>query len=341
MNKSKMVLAATGGAIGVLVLAMAYLVWSSFAAKTAAMEGDDESEGLEAVVGNAERLSHKDVYPCAASVKAIASNETLLVAWKAEAFKLAARGDRPLKNLTPAQFKSDVVAEAKRLVALPGSVQGKIAKPEFAFGPFKEYIQEGKMPADARLPELQRQWDDLTLIVELLAENGICELVDIQLAEIKKPEPEDQVAGKKAKKPVKSGKKGVKAQESADNQPLVQAYRVVFTTRPAGLVKCINALETNERFFVVEDFALTREKDAIAEALGGGEEKAAAAQQTSGRRRRRAAAQAVEPKEEETKPKNGLVTDPQIDAPVKVELTVSTYDFKTLQEAPKGEEDKK
>lgn len=338
MNKSKIVLAATGGAIGLAVLVMAFLVWRAFAAKTAAAEGDEENEGLETVVENANRLSRKPVYPCAESVKAIASNETSVAAWKDEAFKLASRGDRPLKPMTAAQFKTDMVAEAKRLIGLPGGVQGKIAKPEFTFGPFREYIAEGKMPSESRLPELQRQWDDLTLIVETLSACGAYEILDVQLQAKAEEKPDEAAKGKR--RPVRN-KKSKADEDAAVSAPSAQGYVITFTTRPLGFVKSINAFETCERFCVVEDFSFLRENDVIAAALGGGDKKEAAAQQSGGRRRRRGQVD-VQKAEDSEKPKNGIITDPLLDAPFKVTLTVSTYDFKTLQDAPKeNEEDKK
>lgn len=336
MNKSKIILAATGGVLAVVALAMAYLVWRAYAAKVAALEGDDEGrEGLTAMMDNANRLSRKPVYPCNESVKAIVSNETLVADWKSEAIKLAARGDRPIRGITSAQFKADMVDEAKRLLGLPGSVAGKIAKPEFAFGPFREYIAEGKMPADARIAELQRQWDDVVLIVETLSQCGIAELVDIQFAKA----PEEPQPDRNVRKPVKKVVKKTAADESA-TQPSLQRYVFTFTTRPLGFIKCLNALETCERFIVVEDFTFSRERDVLGEALGGGEKKDEA--QATGRRRRRGAAvqQAEAEKEDAEKPKNGIITDPLMDAPFKVELKVVTYDFKTLQETAKEEEKK-
>jgi len=336
MNKSKVILAATGGVIGLATLVMAYFVWAAFSAKTAALEGDDENEGLETVEETARKLSSGKVYPCAASVTAVKSNEALVVAWKDEAFKLAARGDRPVKPTTTAQFKADMVAEAKRLVALPGAVQGRIAKPDFAFGPFKDYIAEGKMPGEAKLAELQRQWDDVVMIVETLSQCGIAELLDVQFAAV-----DEEKAREEAEKNRKNARKGKGAKTpEVSLEPSKQGYVVTFSTRPVGLVKSLNALATSERFAVVENFVFSREADALVGALGGGEKKEAAAQQTSGRRRRRGAQAAAEKTEEEEKPKNGIVTDPLLDAPFKVELTVSTYDFRTLQEPSKEEEKK-
>ena len=78
MNKNRMILAVVGGVIGLAVLATAYLTWSSWSAKTAALEGDDENEGLETVVAKAEKLSRSPVYPCAESVKETEASATRL-----------------------------------------------------------------------------------------------------------------------------------------------------------------------------------------------------------------------------------------------------------------------
>ena len=325
MNKSKMILAVIGGVIGVAVLAMAYLVWSSLSAKTAALEGDDESEGLESVEEHARQLMRGKVFPCQKSVDMVKSNEATVVSWKAEALKLAARGDRPVRKTTPAQFKADMIDEAKRLTGMTNSVSGHVMKPDFTFGPFKDYIAEGKMPAEAKLAELQRQWDDIVLLVETLAQSGIAEFVDIQFKALADAdaEPQDARRGKKAKK--------AKGAESDEPAPSAQGYVLTFRTRPMGLVRSLNALATCERFVIVDSLSFAHEKDALLEKLGGGEKKDAV-QQTSGRRRRRGVQVVVE-NADESKPKDdGIVTDPLLDEPFKVELAVTTYDFRTLEE---------
>lgn len=327
MNKSKMILAVTGGVIGVAVLVMAYLVWSALSAKTAALEGDDEREGLESVEETARKLMRGKVFPCQKSVDMIKSNEEAVVSWQSEAFRLAARGDRPVRKTTPAQFKADMIDEAKRLTELTNSVSAHIMKPDFAFGPFKDYIAEGKMPAEAKLVELQRQWDDVVLLVETLAQNGIAEFVDIQFKA--QPAGESAEDAKNVKK--KKNAKGAKGAESEKVGPSAQGYVLTFKTRPLGLVRSLNALATCERFAVVEGLVFSHERDSLSEKLGGGDKKEVQ-QQTTGRRRRRGL-QAVAEKTEADKPKSdGIVTDPLLDDPFKVELTVITYDFRTLEE---------
>lgn len=335
MSKNRMILAVSGGVIGLAVLAMAYFAWSAYAAKVAAIEGDDEgNDGLETVQAKAQTLSRKPVYPCAASVKALEANAAQLAGWHSEALKLASRGDRPVRTMTPAQFKTDIVADAKRLAALPGGVGGVLMKPDFAFGPFRSYIAEGKMPTEAELPELLRRWDDVLLVVETLAKCGISELVNVDFKATAAAEEET------AKKDVKKGNKKAakkRAAEAPAFQPSACTYVFMFATRAPAFVKVVNALGTNERFMVVDDFTLARTVDPIGVALGGGDKREAAARSAGrGRRGRRGAV--VEEKKEDAAEKSGIVTDPALDAPFTVTLTLTVYDFKTMAEETKTEE---
>ena len=338
MNKTKMILAGTGGAVGLVVLVLAFLVWQAFSAKTAAIEGDEEegTDGLETVETRAQKFSRSPIYPCAASVAAIAKNQKQIDDWRKEGLALAARGDKTFPKTTPAQFKTDLVAEAKRLMALPGGVGGKLVKPDFAFGPFKGYIAEGKMPAEAELTDLQRKWDDVATVTALLATNGVVEIVDVQFAAAK------AAAEGPAKKPKKGQKtKGKGKRPTSDVQgPLSHSYAFTFATRPPAFVAALNALASCERFITVDAFSFSRPSDVITAALGGEEKKAESAQASGGRRGRRGrraaeAASAPVAGNGAEKGKNGLVTDPALDAPMTATMTVTVHDFRSLEEEKK------
>ena len=342
MNKTKMILAGTGGAIGLVVLVLAFLVWQAFSAKTAAIEGDDEegTDGLETVESKAQTLSRKPIYPCAASVTAIEANQKQVDDWCREGLALAARGDRTFPKTTPAQFKTDIVADAKRLRTLPGGVAGKLVKPDFAFGPFKDYIVEGKMPSEAELAELQRKWDDVATITEMLATNGVVEIVDVQF-KAKAPEAAAEDKGGKRGKGDKKKKSSSAETSSLIPHPSSFSYVFTFSARPSAFVRALNDLEQCERFVVVDGFSFVRPGDVIAEALGG-DEKKAEAQAAGGRRGRRgrrgadSAAPAAEGQDGKEKTKNGIITDPVQDAPMTVTMTVSVHDFRSLEENGEG-----
>lgn len=330
MNKTKIILASVGGVAALAVLVMAFLVWTSLSAKTAALEGDEEegTPGLDEVTEKAEALSRKPVYPCVQSVKEILADREALVSWKEEALKLSARGDRPQAPTTPAAFKEFIVGDAHRLAALPGK-EGPIMNDKFDFGPFKDYISEGKMPADADLVVLQRQWDDFALLAELLQTNGVTRITSLSFKpEVAAPKVQE-VKPKKAKK----GKKAVTEKQTDAISTSVHGYIVTFEVRPAEFVKIMNALETAERFIVVDDFAFAREKDAIALALGVGEKKEA--EQSPSRRRGRRGARGAVPEEEKAKAiaDNGIVTDPILGPSLVVTMTVSVHDFKSMEDA--------
>ena len=346
MNKTKMILAGIGGAAGLAVLVLAFLVWQAFSAKTAAIEGDDEEgiDGLETVEARAQGLSRQPVYPCAKSVDAIAANQAAIDDWCKEGLKLAARGDKVFPKTTPAQFKTDIVNDAKRLMALPGGVGGKLVKADFAFGPFKDYIVEGKMPSDAELAELQRKWDDVATITEMLATNGVTEIVDIQFAITKKdegPETKDKRRGKADKK-----KGSAQSNNRSIEQSIIsQSYVFIFAAKPAAFIRTLNELESSERFITVDSFTFARPVDVIAAALGGDDKKLAETQSSGrrGRRGRRGAelpAPVAEDGDGTGAGKNGLVTDPLKDDPLTVTMTVTVHDFRSLEEEKSEEEGK-
>jgi len=340
MNKNKLTLVLVGGVLGVAILAAAYLVWSAYSDKVAALEGDDENEGLETFQAKASTLSHKPIYPCAISVTAVNSNADLLAEWKSEAVKLASRGDKVFSATTPAAFKTFIVADAKRLSSLPGGVNGALTKPDFAYGPFKAYIAEGSLPAEAQLPELQRKWDDVTLLVETLAASGIAELQNVEdksQAQASAAADEESAKKNKKAKKAKKPKKSAKVDETAVD-PVAYTYALTFTTRPAAFVKALNAFATGERFVVVNDFSFVRTKDAIVEKLSGDEKKQES--RSSRRRGRRTAAAEKEEEKKTDESKNVFVTDPLLDEPFTVVLTATVYDFRSLENVSNSEEEK-
>ena len=347
MNKTKMILAGIGGAAGLVVLVLGFLVWQAFSAKTAAIEGDDEEgiDGLETVESRAQGLSRKTIYPCARSVEAISANQTAIDDWCKEGLSLASCGDKVFEKTTAPKFKAFLVADAHRLAGLPGGVSGKLVKPDFAFGPFKDYIVEGKMPAEAELATLQRHWDDVATIAEMLSTNGVAELVDVQF----KAAATAELVGakdKRGKGDKRDKRKSSQAAPAALVSPVAFSYVFTFAAKPAAFIQVLNELEACERFITVDAFTFVRPVDVIAEALGGDDKKAAETQ-TSGRRGRRgrrgAVAEATANKlagdgNGAAEAKNGLVTDPLRDGPLTVTMTVTVHDFQSLEEKKSGEE---
>ena len=339
MNKNRIILAATGGVVALAVLAMAGLVWNAYSGKVAALEGDDEEgvTGLETVLEKARQLSKAPVYPGDESVKAVKAKTEKLADWRKEALSFASRGDRPIEKTTPPAFKAFLVQDAKRIASLRGSVNGALVQPDFAFGPFKDYIAEGKMPPEAKLVELQRRWDDVATIAETLAGCGIDEFAGIEFRDAADEAKQKEEPAKRGRA---RGRKPV-AKESSF-KPSAFGYTVVFRARPNALVKALNAFATCERFVVVDSVSFERPRDMLAEALGGDEKKAEAVQNTGRRRRRRGGDEpsAAQASAEESAAKGGIVADPVLDDPLAVTMSVTVYDFGSLAEDAEAQDKK-
>ena len=332
MNKTRIILASTGGVIAVGVLVAAYFLWSAFSKKTAAFEGNEESDGLVTVVGQVASLMNKKPYPDKANEKKLQANCQTFEDWYQGIRSVAAAGDWLADgDCSPAQFKEQIGRDAKALSNPAKRNPAAIVAPDFTFGPFKEYLAD-KMPARDGLARLQRQWYDITSLIELLATNGVIRLTDLQVVEVKAPAAE-------AESKTKSKAKSKAKVEAEETEPSVETYRLTFQAKPAALVGVIRTLSFQKRFTVVESFGFSRERDAIAEAFGVGEKKeiATASAGRQGRRRRGVVAEAVKTAEKKSNASlGGVVFDPETDSTLNVALTVSVYDFRTLEGDEKG-----
>ena len=145
MNKTRIILASTGGVIAVGVLVAAYFLWSAFSKKTAAFEGNEESDGLVTVVGQVASLMNKKPYPDKANEKKLQANCQTFEDWYQGVRSVAAAGDWLADgDCSPAQFKELIGRDAKALSNPAKKNPAAIVAPDFAFGPFKDYIIEGK-----------------------------------------------------------------------------------------------------------------------------------------------------------------------------------------------------
>ena len=115
-------------------------------------------------------------------------------------------------------------------------------------------------------------------------------------------------------------------------------YKVVFTSRPAGMVKTINALASAPRFVSVADLSFKETGDAISVRLANDGKKEEA---TRGGRRGRRGVVVEEPKVDESRKENRVVTDPAANAVFEVSMTVKVYDFRAPPETDDGAKSKK
>ena len=186
LSKNQIVMLSIGGAALVVAAVLGYFAFSAYSAKSDAAEAaQSDSSAVRALLGAA-------ISPDAASIAAVKKNSDALAGWTEAALSTASAGDRLIDpDLNEAACKQKLVDEARALSGLPGGVDGKIVKPDFAFG-FPDFVTGDKIPEKEKLPQLQRQWADIRTIVELLAGCGIVEISRIEPVLAKQPQAGEQ-----------------------------------------------------------------------------------------------------------------------------------------------------
>ena len=321
LSKNQIVMLAIGGVALVASAVLGYLAFSAYSAKSEAADASEsDSAAVRALLGAA-------ISPDTASIAAVKKNSDALAGWTEAALSTASAGDRAVEaDVNEAAFKQKLVDEARALSSLPGGVEGKIVKPDFAFG-FPDFVTGDKLPEKEKLPQLQRQWADIRTTVELLAGCGIVEISRIEPVLAKQPQAGEQ------QKDAKSNRRQRRRRDAEEEKPAYteEKYAIDFRAKPAALVKVVNALATSQRFFVVETLDFAREGDMIGKALGEGDKRGATEQQSSRPRRRRRGDQTgfgeEKPADGAEESDNGVVNDPEKEEPFLVHAVVATYDF--------------
>lgn len=326
MNRHKMIQLIIGGVFVLLAIGAGYFALAAYLRKDAALEGDEENVGLESVRSSVRSLQRKPIFPSRANADMFKANCTSVTVWRTRAIERMSRSDRPGSDWTPPALKEYLIVNARRLSELPVAGDARMIPEGFGFGPFKEYIVEGKLPAEAKLDELNRQWVDFSCVVEHLSDCRICGLTDFQVLTAAAAEAQEGAGNRKKKK-----QKKVVADKPLT---LSQQYQFSFEATPAAFIDCINTLTTcTNRYIVIDDFAFNRAKDTIALGLKSENEKKDA-EKSGGRRsgRRRSAQKEEAEQPAESVPQHGILTDPVSDIPLSVTLKLTVHDFGSLVE---------
>ena len=320
---------------GVFVLCAGGLGFGAYLAWSGRCEAEEE---LEAAVGGFRSHYEAAVFPSKRSLDSVLSNKVSYTDWHASALALAARGDRKFPVELPPIFKQRLQREVRRMAALAGGVEGKIAAPAFLFG-FEQYLGEGGvLPQEQDVPRLTVQLDTITQVVDMFAEVGVLEVKAIRRIEQKAASEEEDDG---ARRPAKA-KKGAGKEADAPQETCL-AYAFEFTARPAALVAVLNRLTSCPRFMTVKNLSFRETADVIVEHLNAVENaknQKASGRGAAGRRGRRSAAAAAESAAQGAAEAavNPLVVDPELDAPIQVNFTLEVRDFGRGAAAPSAED---
>lgn len=319
---------------GVFVLCAGGLGFGAYLAWSGRCEAEEE---LEAAVGGFRSHYEAAVFPSKRSLDSVLSNKVSYTDWHASALALAARGDRKFPVELPPIFKQRLQREVRRMAALAGGVEGKIAAPAFLFG-FEQYLGEGGvLPQEQDVPRLTVQLDTITQVVDMFAEVGVLEVKAIRRIEQKAASEEEDDG---ARRPAKA-KKGAGKEADAPQETCL-AYAFEFTARPAALVSVLNRLTSCPRFMTVKNLSFRETADVIVEHLNAVENaknQKASGRGATGRRGRRGAAAAESAAQGAAEAAvNPLVVDPELDAPIQVNFTLEVRDFGRGAAAPSAED---
>ena len=319
---------------GVFVLCAGGLGFGAYLAWSGRCEAEEE---LEAAVGGFRSHYEAAVFPSKRSLDSVLSNKVSYTDWHASALALAARGDRKFPVELPPIFKQRLQREVRRMAALAGGVEGKIAAPAFLFG-FEQYLGEGGvLPQEQDVPRLAVQLDTITQVVDMFAEVGVLEVKAIRRIEQKAASEEEDDG---ARRPAKT-KKGAGKEADAPQETCL-AYAFEFTARPAALVAVLNRLTSCPRFMTVKNLSFRETADVIVEHLNAVENaknQKASGRGATGRRGRRGAATAESAAQGAAEAAvNPLVVDPELDAPIQVNFTLEVRDFGRGAAAPSAED---
>ena len=319
---------------GVFVLCAGGLGFGAYLAWSGRCEAEEE---LEAAVGGFRSHYEAAVFPSKRSLDSVLSNKVSYTDWHASALALAARGDRKFPVELPPIFKQRLQREVRRMAALAGGVEGKIAAPALLFG-FEQYLGEGGvLPQEQDVPRLTVQLDTITQVVDMFAEVGVLEVKAIRRIEQKAASEEEDDG---ARRPAKT-KKGAGKEADAPQETCL-AYAFEFTARPAALVAVLNRLTSCPRFMTVKNLSFRETADVIVEHLNAVENaknQKASGRGATGRRGRRGAAAAESAAQGAAEAAvNPLVVDPELDAPIQVNFTLEVRDFGRGAAAPSAED---
>ncbi len=319
-KQQQIVFGAAGGAFVLALCGLGYFLYNSNANRVQA------DENLTNAYATFKQYYEAKVFPSKKSIDSVKTNANNFAVWYDAAYQLASQGDKVFAEETPPIFKQRLQSEVRRMRDYAGNTpDGKIASASFLFG-FEQYLGEsGILPDTADVPQLAIQLDSISNIVDLFAEAGVLGISKVERLTAL-PSANKSVKKEDDNRPRRSVKNKKDAAEEAPAYT-VQRYGFSIMVRPQSFVNMLNDLTAAQRFVVIEKFSFRQSADTIVNKLTA-ESDAKEKKSGAGRRGRRNFIPAAK---EETKPEvkgdDRLVVDPELDAPIQVELTLAVYDF--------------
>jgi len=324
MSRQHIGMIAAAVVAGVACLGVGACFLSAFMASKAAEAQRNESyETLE-------KCYQAKIFPSDENVARIAEDQNRLGEWMGSVSNLLHKGDLKIHAYTPVRFKQILQDSVREMQGQKGGAgKGRVAE-DFKFG-FDKYLGESdSLPQKEHVARLAEQLD---IIHQIVAEMYAANIVRLDQIEREVFEGGGDPALNKPKE--ESGRRRPRRSEptspervtrSASADPMMgrlctkQRVTVAFTARPAALSDVLNRLAAMDLFVVVADLEFkktddplsrqdVRKKDAAASARGG--------------------EKTVKEVDVSALPvADRIVTDPELEPPMGVRISLDVYSFK-------------
>ena len=331
MKRQQIVLIACGSVFGLVCLGVGWFLFSAMSAKNAA------ADSRNSAYDNLKSIYNAKVFPSKENIARIKTDEKTLEAWLNSASNIIHKGDLQIDKESPTGFKQLLQSTVRSLSAHSGSVSGKIVANGFNFG-FDKYLGESdSLPAPEHVDRLARQLKIIELVCKELYGAQILSLDKVdretfdgaQPGESKTNRSEDMGKKRKNKRNAdgashnRSGALNEMPSEGPSHSAgLFSKQRFVFgfKARPEAFIDVLNRLAAMDLFVVVSDVSFQKTDDLLTkhEAKKTDSKKKSATSPLG-------EATAVDPAS--IPHTDRIVTDPELEAPVSVELAIDVYSF--------------
>jgi len=314
MKRNKIIMIASSV---ITILVCGFVGWLLISASLTRKSEYNERNASFASLAN---IYKSKVFPSEENIERTKANQKELEGWLLNASNILHQGDLPAEQLTPSAFKQDLQAAVRKLSGHAGSKKGKIVLPVFHFG-FDQYLGESdSLPQMDNVPRLTSQLRIIEKVCNELYAANITSLESIKRevfesakTEEVRPEENSRRRRSSSNKNSSGSNKTVQEDNSSDYFSK-QRFTFEFVATPAAFVEVLNKLASTDLFIVVAETSFVKTGDQLAVLQAGA---------------KKDDAEGVVKKDPATMTHvERMITNPDIDPPVKVTLTIDVFSFK-------------
>ena len=262
------------------------------------------------------------VFPSPENIERTKANQKEIEGWLLNASNLLHKGDLPLEQLTPTAFKQDLQASVRKLSQQPGAKKGRIVLPNFHFG-FDQYLGESDiLPLPVHVPRLTSQ---LRIIEKICNELYAAKILSVESikreifesakpAEEERPQPSSR-RRRRSSVGTRGSSKKIVAKAPLSKYFEKQQFTFEFVASSVAFVEVLNKLASTDMFIVVAETSFIKTGDQLQTLMVGGGKKG---EEEEAEKKDSASMSHVE----------RMITNPDIDPPVRVTLVIDVFSFK-------------